>query len=185
MGPKDGTTTRKTEGRVDVRKRGPDIHTCFHLQVKVNLGGGPRQGEDGNVVAGKMLDMVVEQDKVFIVREALILLHKEYIDLSTEQLDPSGSLHLLDTNSATPAAISRTWFIALLMSSIRKFSYSKENFPKEMDNAQSTPTVDRPDSPASGSGTHSGASEGEEPHQAGYVAAVKAGGRRRKAVRKR
>jgi hypothetical protein len=36
----------------------------------VNLGGGPRQGEDGNVVAGKMLDMVVDQDNVFIVRIA-------------------------------------------------------------------------------------------------------------------
>jgi hypothetical protein len=54
------------------------MQTYFYLQVKVNLGGGPRQGEDGNVIAGKMLDMVVEQDKVFIVREVL---HKEYINL--------------------------------------------------------------------------------------------------------
>ncbi|KAG1866533.1 DnaJ-domain-containing protein [Suillus subalutaceus] len=132
-------------------------------KVKVNLGGGPRQNEDGDIIAGKMLDMVVEQDNVFI-------------------LDPSGSLHLLDTSSATPAAISRTWFIELLISSIRKFRYSKEN---EVDNEQSAPTVDRPDSPASGTAMHSGASEGEEPRQAGYVAAVKAGGRRRKATRKR
>lgn len=78
MGPKDGTTPRKAEGRIHVRKRDPDIQTCFYLQVKVNLGGGPRQGEDGNVVAGKMLDMVVEQDKVFIVREVL---HKEHTNL--------------------------------------------------------------------------------------------------------
>lgn len=135
-------------------------------KVKVNLGGGPRQDEDGNVVAGKMLDMVVEQDNVFI-------------------LDPSGSLHLLDTNSATPAAISRTWFIELLIGSIRKFRYSKENFQKEVDNEQSAATVDRPDSPASGTATHSGISEGEEPRQTGHAAAVKAGGRRRKATRKR
>ncbi|KAG1892372.1 DnaJ-domain-containing protein [Suillus subluteus] len=135
-------------------------------KVKVNLGGGPRQNEDGDVIAGKMLDMVVEQDNVFI-------------------LDPSGSLHLLDTSSATPAAISRTWFIELLISSIRKFRYSKENFQQEVDNEQSAPTIDRPDSPASGTAMHSGASEGEEPRQAGYVAAVKAGGRRRKATRKR
>lgn len=135
-------------------------------KVKVNLGGGPRQGEDGNVVAGKMLDMVVDQDNVFI-------------------LDPSGSLHLLDISSATPAAISNTWFIKLLISGIRKLSYSKEKFPKEADHAQGASTVDRPDSPGSGTGTQSGASEGEEPHQASHVAAVKAGGRRRKAVRKR
>ena len=79
MGPKDGTTPRKAEGRIHVQKRDTDIQTCFHLQVKVNLGGGPRQSEDGNVVAGKMLDMVVEQDNVFIVREVL---PKEYINSS-------------------------------------------------------------------------------------------------------
>lgn len=135
-------------------------------KVKVNLGGGPRQDEDGNVAAGKMLDMVVEQDNVFI-------------------LDPSGSLHLLDTSSATPAAISRTWFIGLLISGIRKFYYSKENSQKDVDNEQSADTADRLDSPASGAATHSGASEGEEPRQAGYAAAVKAGGRRRKVTRKR
>ncbi|KAG2116108.1 DnaJ-domain-containing protein [Suillus discolor] len=129
-------------------------------KVKVNLGGGPRQDGDGNIIPGKMLDMVVEQDNVFI-------------------LDPSGSLHLLDTSSATPAAISRTWFIELLISSIRKFSYSKESSGNDVDNEPSAPTVDRPDSPVSG------ASEGEEPRQAGYTAAVKAGGRRRKATRKR
>ncbi|KAG2156139.1 DnaJ-domain-containing protein [Suillus clintonianus] len=135
-------------------------------KVKVNLGGGPRQDENGNVIAGKMLDMVVEQDNVYI-------------------LDPSGVMHLLDTSSATPAAISRTWFIELLVSNTRKVFYSKEKSQKEVDKQQSPPTVDRPDSPASGSATHSGASEGEEPLQAGYTAAVKAGGRRRKAVRKR
>ncbi|KAG1907106.1 DnaJ-domain-containing protein [Suillus fuscotomentosus] len=129
-------------------------------KVKVNLGGGARQDGAGNIVPGKMLDMVVEQDNVFI-------------------LDPSGNLHILDTSSATPAAISRTWFIELLISSIRKFSYSKENSGNDVDNEPSVPTVDRPDSPVSG------ASEGEEPRQAEYAAAVKAGGRRRKAARKR
>ncbi|KAG2056351.1 DnaJ-domain-containing protein [Suillus hirtellus] len=129
-------------------------------KVKVNLGGGARQDGAGNIVPGKMLDMVVEQDNVFI-------------------LDPSGNLHILDTSSATPAAISRTWFIELLMSSIRKFSNSKESSGSDVDSEPSAPTVDRPDSPVSG------ASEGEEPRQAEYAAAVKAGGRRRKAARKR
>jgi hypothetical protein len=92
----------------------------------------------------------------------------------------------LDTSSATPAAISRTWLVELLINSIRKFYYSKENSQQEVDNEQSAPTIDNPDSPANGTVTHSGASEGEEqPRQAGYAAAVKAGGRRRKVTRKR
>ena len=37
-------------------------------QVKVNLGGAPRFDEDGNIVPGRMVDMVVEGDEVFIVR---------------------------------------------------------------------------------------------------------------------
>ena len=37
-------------------------------QVKVNLGGAPRFDEDGNIVPGRMVDMVVEGDEVSIVR---------------------------------------------------------------------------------------------------------------------
>jgi DnaJ homolog subfamily C member 1 len=33
----------------------------------VNLGGAPRYDEDGNVVPGRMVDMVVEGNEVFIV----------------------------------------------------------------------------------------------------------------------
>lgn len=36
-------------------------------QVKVNLGGRARVDEDGNVVPGRMVDMVVEGSNVFIV----------------------------------------------------------------------------------------------------------------------
>ena len=36
-------------------------------QVKVNLGGPPRFDEDGNVVGGKMVDMVVEGNDVYFV----------------------------------------------------------------------------------------------------------------------
>lgn len=36
-------------------------------QVKVNLGGPPRLDEDGNVVGGKMVDMVVEGNDVYFV----------------------------------------------------------------------------------------------------------------------
>ena len=36
-------------------------------QVKVNLGGTPRLDEEGNVVPGRMVDMVVEGQDVYIV----------------------------------------------------------------------------------------------------------------------
>lgn len=35
--------------------------------MKVNLGGGIRYDEEGNVVPGKMIDMVVEGENVYIV----------------------------------------------------------------------------------------------------------------------
>ena len=39
--------------------------TC--LQVKVNLGGPPRIDEDGNVIPGRLVDMVVEGSNVYLV----------------------------------------------------------------------------------------------------------------------
>jgi len=38
-------------------------------QVKVNLGGSPRLDDDGNLIMGKTIDMIVEPDgTVYIVR---------------------------------------------------------------------------------------------------------------------
>jgi hypothetical protein len=103
-----------------------------------------------------------------------------------EQLDPSGIMHLLDTSSATPAAISRTWFVVLVINAIHKFFPSKNNSLEEVDGQQNpVDSDDGSDSPTSGTVTPSGATEGEEILQAGHVAASKAGGRRRKAPRKR
>ena len=93
-------------------------------------------------------------------------------------------MHVLDTSSATPAAISRTWFIAILISTMHKFS--KKNV-QEVDDGQNPPVVgtdDESDSPGSGAATPNGTIEGKGALQAGHVAAVKAGGRRRKAPRK-
>ena len=39
----------------------------FVSQVKVNLGGAPRLDGDGNLIPGRMVDMVVEGSDVFIV----------------------------------------------------------------------------------------------------------------------
>jgi len=47
------------------------LMTClvrvYNIQVKINLGGGPRADEDGRIVSGKMIDMVVEGSDVYIV----------------------------------------------------------------------------------------------------------------------
>lgn len=47
------------------------LMTClmraWNIQVKINLGGGPRADEDGRVVPGKMIDMVVEGSDVYLV----------------------------------------------------------------------------------------------------------------------
>jgi len=62
-------------------------------KVKVNLGGGIRFDEEGNALPGKMIDMVVEGENIYIVED--------------------GELALLDASSATRASLKNTWFIAL------------------------------------------------------------------------
>ena len=101
------------------------------------------------------------------------------------QLDDNGDLHPLDTNSATPAAISRTWppvLVRYLVSKIAHHSPKGSNEPLETDG------VDE-----SESGSESPASRAVTPNneaapavlKGGRAATTKAGGKRRKAVRKR
>ncbi|KAF8845860.1 DnaJ-domain-containing protein [Paxillus ammoniavirescens] len=138
-------------------------------KVKVNLGGGARVDGNGDVVPGKMIDMVVDGDHVYI-------------------WEPSG-LHLLDETSATPPAISRTWFISLLCSLLQKFRKDSrsegEEETKEDGEKRGNVSDDDSDSPASGTVTPSGASEHETALKGGRSQATIAGGKRRKAVRKR
>ena len=47
--------------------------TLTRLQVKVNLGGQPRYDEDGNVVPGRTVDMVVEGSDVYMVSRARLM----------------------------------------------------------------------------------------------------------------
>lgn len=103
---------------------------------------------------------------------------------SAEQLDPSGSMHLLDPSSATPAAISRTWFIALLIRAVHKFVPSKREEADDEENPFAVGIDDISDSPGSGTVTPNGTTKSEEILQPARAAAVKAGGRRRKAPRK-
>lgn len=39
----------------------------------MNIGGAPRHGEDGNVVGGRWVDMVVDGSDVFIVSSPFVL----------------------------------------------------------------------------------------------------------------
>ncbi|KAI0268247.1 DnaJ-domain-containing protein [Gloeopeniophorella convolvens] len=139
-------------------------------KVKVNLGGSPRLDEDGNVVNGRSIDMVVESDgEVFMVEE-------------------DGEQTPINADAATPPSLRGTWFVALVEALIGKFIKRK---------AQSSEGTDADDTEdgETATGTESEVPELEYPNEkqngaevkygkAGS-AAVKAGGRRRKAVKKR
>ncbi|KAF8551449.1 DnaJ-domain-containing protein [Imleria badia] len=75
-------------------------------KVKVNLGGGPRIDEGGNIMAGKMVDMVVDGNGIYLCDGA--------------------EVHLLDETSAIPPAISRTWFVSLVGGLVRRKPSDKE-----------------------------------------------------------
>jgi len=132
-------------------------------KVKVPIGGGAGIDEDGNSYGGKSIDMVVDSDG------------------SVSIVDGHGDLHPLDKNSATPAAVGRTWFISLLKFSVAKVT--DRNLPVDVpiesngDDGSET-TSDEP-----GSGTVT--PNGDNVLKGGKAATVKAGGKRRKAVRKR
>ncbi|TFY83478.1 hypothetical protein EWM64_g534 [Hericium alpestre] len=145
-------------------------------KVKVNLGGPPRLNEDGNVILGKAIDMIVESNgDVFM-------------------LEPGGGLTLINTATATPPALKRTWFAALVTSWVRRFTGGAAS-----SDAASDANANGDDGTEDGTGTESDLPELEYPNaegngtngngnaaRGGKAAATKlAGGRRRKAVRKR
>lgn len=115
-------------------------------------------------------------------------MHKRSSHLLTSvlQLDEHGDLHPLDKDSATPAAIGRTWFISLLKSSFVKVttrsSPSEVEAPIGDNGDDSSETAS--DGPGSGTVTPNG-DGAPTVLKGGKAATVKAGGKRRKAVRKR
>ncbi|KAI0732954.1 DnaJ-domain-containing protein [Fomitopsis betulina] len=140
-------------------------------KVKVNLGGPPRADEDGNAMGGKMADMVVEGNDVYF-------------------LDADGSLHPVNADTAIPPSLRRTWFVALLISLYTKVAKKGASAPDvggtQADGAESEDSsATGSDAPGSGTvapknGSATGSLKG------GRVAsATMAGGRRRKAVKKR
>jgi len=137
-------------------------------KVRVNLGGPPRVGGDGNVVMGKSIDMVVENNgNVFM-------------------LEGDGEQTPINANAATPPSLQSTWFVVLVVTLIHKISGRGAQTSEASE-------AGRGEDGETGTGTDSDVPELEyrdqEPNdiKSGKVGlvAVKAGGRRRKAARKR
>jgi len=138
-------------------------------KVRVNLGGSQRSDEDGNPISGRTIDMVVEGQNVYI-------------------LDPNGELHPLDSSTAVKPTVADTWFLALARSLPQKVM-SLINGTGSADanaNGESTEEDDGDDNSSTTTSevTASGAST---PRDDGKVRGptVMAGGKRRKAIRKR
>jgi len=130
-------------------------------KVKVNLGGGKRLDDNGNVVDGKLIDMVVEGGNVYI-------------------LDPTtGQLESLDASAATPPNIKNTWFISTITSLLTDaiFRRSKPSEDEPTEQVESIDTDSEDTSAISGTSTPVERVEGRN-------ATVKVGGKRRKAVKK-
>ena len=121
-----------------------------------------------------MIDMVVDGDDVYIVSVrsragSLFLLF--FLPRQAE----NGEMILLDASSATPASLKNTWFIGLLRwlgQTFRRHEKSKEN---EM--AGNTSPED--------SGSETGGYDSSSSKKARRMAAGRAGGMRRKAVKNR
>jgi DnaJ family protein C protein 1 len=98
------------------------------------------------------------------------------------QLDDAGDLHPLDTDSAIPAAISRTWPVMLARYLVSKIVH---RVPKDLDESLETEAVDESESGSESPGSGAATPNHEAVLKGGRTATVKAGGKRRKAVRKR
>ncbi|PCH41045.1 DnaJ-domain-containing protein [Wolfiporia cocos MD-104 SS10] len=136
-------------------------------KVKVNLGGGLRVDEDGNVVSGKMVDMAVEGPNVYIVDSDNILLP-------------------VNADSATPPSIKRTWFVALVLAlyvKVARRTDHQSNGEDALGDSEEADDASASETPRSGTTTPKEA--GMSQVKASRVPTTMAGGRRRKVVRKR
>lgn len=141
----------------------------------MNLGGVARFDEEGNGIPGKMIDMVVEGENVYIVSlrvRAGNLLFQLIFSLAQAE---DGELILLDASSATRASLRNTWFIGLLRWLGGKFMKHEESGENE--------TAANP-SPED-SGSEVGGYDSSSSKKARRMAAGRAGGMRRGAVKYR
>ncbi|KAH9482729.1 putative J domain-containing protein C2E1P5.03 [Psilocybe cubensis] len=140
-------------------------------KVRVNLG--ESRDEDGEVTGKRWLDMVVEDSCVYL-------------------LEPNGDMHLIDASTAVKPSIANTWFIVLLRSLLNKLTGGRlldkaTAVPAPVGENGSAPDIDTDASSTTGSEAPSGYStpkNGEEKVRIGGPTS-KAGGMRRKNVRKR
>jgi len=126
-------------------------------KVKVPLTNRSAVDEDGNVVPGRTIDMVVEGEEVFI-------------------LEPNGALLPLDAGAASPPALTRTWFVSLLVSLYDRVvsGQKKPEAGEILENSDSdVPSVD-------GTGDSDGKAAATDGSSNGRARVSKVGGRRRK-----
>ncbi|KAH9853494.1 DnaJ-domain-containing protein [Lenzites betulinus] len=136
-------------------------------KVRVNLGGASRLDEDGNIIGGKMVDMVVEGDSVYI-------------------LESDGSLWPVDSDTAVAPSIKRTWFLGLvtrLAQKVRGDEAAIDGAGKEQEGGEESDGGSGTASDAPGSGTVTPKEGGGA--KSARAATMMAGGRRRKVVRKK
>ncbi|GBE79720.1 Uncharacterized J domain-containing protein [Sparassis crispa] len=139
-------------------------------KVKVNLGGGPRLDEDGNIVSGRMVDITVEGTDVYI-------------------LEPDGTLLPVNSNTAVAPSFKRTWFVGLMTNLIRGVVKRPSNAEEvngvdsvERDEGEETDDTSVSGSVRGGTVTPKGAAPGAKGVRA---PAVMGGGKRRKNPRRR
>jgi DnaJ family protein C protein 1 len=157
--------------------------------------GDARDG-DGEYTGTKWLDMVVHNSQVFLVstKKNSKLTHANSFN---KQLDPSGEMHLVDDSTAIRPAINSTWFIALFLSLVNRFTGPRLHHAKKegssaqhggttttMTNNDVKPNVDSDDSTSS-EAPDSEASTSKKKGERVKMPTVKAGGMRRKNLRKR
>jgi len=124
-------------------------------KVRVNLGGSARMDEEGNVIPGKMIDMLVDGDDVFIV-------------------EGPEDLIKVDASTAIQPSIGNTWVVNIARGLLRKVINGRQDGnPIEESDSDDTSI-----SETSASGYDSQSAKGRR-------AATKAGGMRRKAIRNR
>ncbi|KAI0770860.1 DnaJ-domain-containing protein [Irpex lacteus] len=134
-------------------------------KVKVNVGGAPRIDEDGNVIPGRMVDMVVDGSDVYF-------------------LDSDGNLHVVDDSTAIPPSVRRTWFVSLVTGLWDKYVPSRKAASDDGSAVTDEDGIDESQSGTEGSGTVT-PKEGVNGKPGRAAATTMAGGRRRKAPRKK
>ncbi|KAH9006809.1 DnaJ-domain-containing protein [Lactarius hatsudake] len=152
---------------------GPKMIPSSHRRkVKVNLGGPPRLDEDGNVIPGRAIDVVVESNgDVFM-------------------LESDGEQTPINATAAVVPSLQSTWFLTLVTVLISRLlrwrTQPGDTTPVEAseDGETETGTGTESDLPEARYHVQEQKDDDVKPGKVGPVS-LKAGGRRRKVVRKR